>query len=574
MDNTINIERYDRQVRLWGNHGQNKCSNSKICLINADSLGIEILKGLCLAGIGSFAILDSHKVTYDDIGCSILPHSCLGKNRAESAKNALLELNGDVKGEDYPLEVYLPHAINNSQNLDTSIEIEYNHIFWKQFNCVIASGFLHIDQITRLSKICWQISCPLIFCKSIGFYGSFRSQIKEHLVVETHPDNVLPDFGLDKPFPDLEDYFDSINLEDDEALDKINSYPYVVIVYKYLKKWQKLGGLPQDRVPISHSEKKALKDLINEGLKDLTKKRQTRSVNNQESMIEQVLPFENFMEAIKAINSCFAITRVYLEDESPIKAIFNHPHVTESATQSRSKFWLIIKALKEFILTKNGGRLPISGTIPDMTSSSQEYIKLQAVYSKRAKEDVDAVFSRVQNMASSNTTSINGTLYEETKLICKHIRNLQLINSEPIYEDYVSKTRCFKLDEEEDELFAIGLCLMAVDLFLSTFGRLPGCQDIQVETDISKLKDCVKLIFGKNSNRLKYMDQCLYEVCRYGGAELHATSAFMGGCIAQEVIKVITNQYVPVDNTLVYSALSAMTKAFKLNDMVIGNVES
>ena len=42
--------------------------------------------------------------------------------------------------------------------------------------------------------------------------------------------------------------------------------------------------------------------------------------------------------------------------------------------------------------------------------------------------------------------------------------------------------------------------------------------------------------------------------CRFGGSELHTVSAFMGGVAAQEVIKVITGQFVPINNTFIYNA--------------------
>lgn len=567
-----NIERYDRQIRLWGQHGQNKCSNSKICLINANSLGTEILKGLCLVGIGSFTILDSHKLTPEDVGCNFIPHSCVGKSRGESVRRMLLDLNNEVSGEVYPLETYLPHLQQNNIDCETPEDFNQDLGFWKQFNCVVASGFLYIDQVTRLSKLCWNINTPLILCKSIGFLGSMRSQIKEHLIIETHPDNVLPDFNLDKPFHDLKQYFDLVNLEDDSNLDKLSNYPYVVIVYKYLEKWQQDNEFPSTRLPISYSEKKVLRALIDDGLKQVCRRRRARRNEQNEQLgsktdvSDQVVPFENYIEASKGVNSCFSVSSKLPES---VEAIFNHPKVSDINAQNLSRFWIVIKAIREFVLRKNDGRLPISGSIPDMTSSTEEYIRLQTIYSKKAREDLDAVFGLVQNFISSINCSFGSSLYDDAKLICKNIRDLRLVYTCPIFEEFDFKTCNMREENEEDEFVTIGLCLKALDLFFSTYGRLPGCQNDQVETDINKLKDCVKLIVGKISNRLKTLDQWLYELCRYGGAELHATSAFLGGCIAQEVIKLITNQYVPVDNTLVYNGMAAATKSFKFSDTFV-----
>lgn len=560
-------DRYDRQVRLWGLHGQSKCLNSNICLINADSLGTEILKGLCLAGIGSFTILDSHKVVADDIGSSFIPRSCFGKSRASSVKQVLLNLNEDVKGEAYPLESFLPRSAKRYEETDLSSIFPDEHKFFSQFNCVIASGQLSIAEVELLSKICWTLSCPLILCKSIGFYGMFRSQIKDHVVIETHPDNVLTDFSLDRPFPNLKKYFDNIDLDDEANSDKISSYPYVVIVYKYLRKWQEQHGYPTDQIPQTFNEKRDLRALIEADLRVMNQRRKNSShEDNQETISAQTVPYENFLDACKATNSCFTLDSKTCP--AAVNDIFNSRYVDESPTPCHSRFWLIIRALRDFV-KKNNGRLPISGSIPDMTSSSEEYLKLQSIYNLKAKEDVDEVFGFVQNIMSENTSLSTGSLYDETKLICKHVRDLQLINTEPIFREYTFKERAFSEVEEEDEFLVISLCLRALDTFFySTYSRLPGCQDAQVETDLANLKDCVKQLIGKNLNRLKFLDQCLYEVCRFGGAELHATSAFLGGCIAQEVIKLLTNQYVPIDNTLVYNATSASVKTFRLSDIL------
>ena len=43
--------------------------------------------------------------------------------------------------------------------------------------------------------------------------------------------------------------------------------------------------------------------------------------------------------------------------------------------------------------------------------------------------------------------------------------------------------------------------------------------------------------------------------CRYGACELHSVAAYMGGVGAQEVIKIITEQFVPLNNTYIYNGI-------------------
>lgn len=54
------------------------------------------------------------------------------------------------------------------------------------------------------------------------------------------------------------------------------------------------------------------------------------------------------------------------------------------------------------------------------------------------------------------------------------------------------------------------------------------------------------------------------EVARAGGGELHNVSALTGGMVAQEVIKIITRQYIPVDNTCVFDGIESRCQVLRL----------
>jgi len=47
------------------------------------------------------------------------------------------------------------------------------------------------------------------------------------------------------------------------------------------------------------------------------------------------------------------------------------------------------------------------------------------------------------------------------------------------------------------------------------------------------------------------------EMCRVGGAELHTTGATLGGMVSQELIKVLTTQFVPVDGGFLMNMLDS-----------------
>lgn len=56
-------------------------------------------------------------------------------------------------------------------------------------------------------------------------------------------------------------------------------------------------------------------------------------------------------------------------------------------------------------------------------------------------------------------------------------------------------------------------------------------------------------------------DPCVPCRARYGGAELHTVSAILGGIASQEAVKLITHQFVPVNNAFVYNGINGTTAA-------------
>jgi len=84
-------------------------------MIGTSSAGSETLKNLVLPGIGMFTIVGDDKVTTRDFGNEFLvTRDDCGKNKAEVLKNALVEMNPDVKGNhvEMNLEAFLAVAEN------------------------------------------------------------------------------------------------------------------------------------------------------------------------------------------------------------------------------------------------------------------------------------------------------------------------------------------------------------------------------------------------------------------------------------------------------------------------------
>ena len=59
-------------------------------------------------------------------------------------------------------------------------------------------------------------------------------------------------------------------------------------------------------------------------------------------------------------------------------------------------------------------------------------------------------------------------------------------------------------------------------------------------------------------------EEFIHEMCRYGNSEIHTISAFMGGLASQESIKLLTKQFVTINNTLIYNGIKQTTSIYEL----------
>lgn len=105
----------------------------------------------------------------------------------------LQELNPDVHGD------YIEHNIEDV--------LENGTDYLKVFNVIIGTALPEKTAIL-LSEKCWEMDIPLFVIRSVGFIGSARVQLKQHCVVETHPDNPQYDLRIEEPFPELKEHLD------------------------------------------------------------------------------------------------------------------------------------------------------------------------------------------------------------------------------------------------------------------------------------------------------------------------------------------------------------------------------
>ena len=59
-------------------------------------------------------------------------------------------------------------------------------------------------------------------------------------------------------------------------------------------------------------------------------------------------------------------------------------------------------------------------------------------------------------------------------------------------------------------------------------------------------------------------DDLIAEVCRFGAAEIHCVGAILGGIAAQEIIKLLTRQFVPFSGLLVWNSMHSTSSVLRI----------
>ncbi|XP_064646486.1 NEDD8-activating enzyme E1 regulatory subunit-like isoform X2 [Lineus longissimus] len=524
--------KYDRQLRLWGDHGQAALEAARVCLINATATGTETLKNLILPGIGSFTIVDGHKITGEDMGNNFfLDREGFNKPRAQVARDLLQELNEDVSGD------WVEESVDRL--------LDNNPEFFLVFSCVITTD-LPEKSLLKLGDYLWDHNIPLVVCRSYGLIGYIRLVIKEHTVIESHPDSIHEDLRLDRPFPGLVEYCDRLDLDNMSKKDHSHT-PMLVILYKYLEKWKSMHG---GAAPKNYQEKNQFKEFIRSGI-----------LKNEDGMLMQE---ENFEEAVKAVNTSLVPTRI----PADVQKVFNDEQCNNLNGESKP-FWILARAVKEFVEKEGEGALPLRGTIPDMFADSEKYVQLQNVYRSQASEDAAVVTDKVHQILQHLAKPQDCISDNYVRLFCKNAAFLRAIHFRSLSEEYTPQTAKvgdlgMNLEDTDNSDVVFYVLLRAVDRFYSEYNRYPGYYDDQVETDVSNLKTCVSRLLQEWGLGPNIKDDYVHEMCRYGASELHSVASFMGGVAAQECIKVITGQFIPLNNTYIYNAMKQTSTSIEL----------
>ena len=139
----------------------------------------------------------------------------------------------------------------------------------------------------------------------------------------------------------------------------------------------------------------------------------------------------------------------------------------------------------------------------------------------------------------------------------------------PCYVFFNKSARMQSLTGESANEGMIYLLMRASDQFLEMHGRRPG-ETVEVsepvwEEDILTLRMLVtKVVADLGLPPSSVSEELVVDFCRCAAGEIHCTAAVMGGMAAQESIKVVMQQFVPVVGTLVYDGSRSSTATCNL----------
>lgn len=528
-------DKYDRQLRLWGAAGQKALGDTCVVLIRASAAGTETLKNLVLPGIGSALVVDD--VLSSPSGTDFASNFFLTKTepedsrpRAQVAMEHLQELNPDVKGK--------------WKHVDSLSTVDFRSLLSEvtssSTKVLVVASDLEPPILEAVAVACQDGHFPLVMVQSYGLLGVVRLQTPPLPLMNPKPRDARPDLRLTNPFVKLQEMADSIPWRELENHEHAH-VPYPLILLRLAKEWKENHN---GKLPTQFAEKQEFQEGIKQASRDF----------NMEL---------NFQEAQKNAYLAYAEQELDLDHLATLR---------DRSAFSAPTLHTLLHALHQF-LQRHANQPPLQGTIPDMTASTQRYVQLQAIYKHQADADLAEMRALLNDAAISD---------EELVTFCQNIYLLDLFEPRTIVEEYHGPLSSemgedlamatLEGDERPDQLCLLWyLGLQACRFFFNKAERYPGVLDEHLQ-DVPLLQECLlEVVKHYGLSECELVQETLVEkaadyateLARYGNAEIHSIASVIGGVASQEAVKLITGQYVPIDNCYVYNGIASIGGVYK-----------
>lgn len=516
-------DKYDRQLRLWGAEGQRALANTCVVLLRASAVGTETVKNLVLPGVGQVLIVDDDHSAGSHYSSNFFITNDPTKAMAQLATELLQELNPDVRCSFKRLDSLSSAALTE---IFSSIEKKI----------IVVASDLETPLLLTVSSLCDKLKIPLLAVASYGLIGILRIQTPPLALFNPKPRDFVPDLRLVDSLPALELLADSIDYStlDDQQHSHV---PYPLILLRAVQEWKKdhNGMLPKN-----FDEKQLFSSNI---------QRMSRNFDDE----------LNFREAKANAYLAYTTKDVDLERLAYLK---------DTSRENLPELHALIQGLELF--HKRHSRVPVAGTIPDMTASTELYIKLQTIYLRQAEQDINEMRQLV-------STKVHDY---ELHAFCQNIFDLDIFSPRNIYDEYHEEipdyivddlaSSAMEGDEQLDQMpLKWYLAFHACQRFFERNNRYPGTID-DYSIDVPALQECLvetvkhyKLDGNEEIRKISQTTNYAAEMTRYANAEIHNIASVVGGVASQEAVKIITGQYTPLDNTYVYNGVASVGGVYR-----------
>jgi len=286
---------------------------------------------------------------------------------------------------------------------------------------------------------------------------------------------------------------------------------------------------------------------------------------------------ENFDEAVAQVYKVYQKTKI----PSHIQEMFSDPECI-NLDKNSSPFFILLHALS--VYTKRSklspNLLPLSPTLPDLKSDTVSYIQLQRMYKDQANSEKAEYKSILQEVIKGiKAQDIPDPVVDE---FVKNCHQLRLMRGK-LWGESDNESLLQSISANPAQV-AIHLALSALFAYQAQNSRFPTPGS---EEDLVTLNAWVYETLGragwKRENAVEeagivneaatgpgelmfeqHLANALGEIARAPTADLPTTAALLGGFIAQEAIKMITRQYIPIDGTCVIDLISSTTGTIKV----------
>ena len=441
------------------------------------------------------------------------------------------------------------------------------------------------DVERALTTLLWARCTPLLMARANGLVGSVRASFPELRVLDLRSDDSLKvaaglDLRIGEPFPALQAAADAVDLS---ALDdfEFGHVPYPLLIIKALDTWRSRArgsggasggdGRSATGSAVPTDPKGALMPILKEmntsDARTAAARARYLSCGGDSKVTIATVHGENFEEAIKFL---------YYAAERKVPAEVRDILCDAAATKERlaaapSTFWCFIAGLRDFCAVERA--LPVSGAVPDLTSTTTRFIELQKLYHAHAAQHAAEITALAGAAAAAAGAPAAAPSLEWVTAACKTARRLRVFRSMPPGDAEEDELRW--AGEEVGSLFAPDdlqegvepddvnenvvtmaqhpaiwvIVLAAAREFEATHGRLPGeftpgglddAARVDADTDaLWSLTETAAVRAGVALPSTFLTKSHAAEIVRFGGAQLATTAGIIGAVVSQEAVKII-----------------------------------